>query len=110
MTSLAPAPDWAPRIWQDGSSIYIQFPSGLVQRFAFTEGGLSRVLKLLPKVQDQVGFLSGGQNIADKVLGPKIVAITRRKKGTKFVKEKVSLSDTQKAAIDELIKDMKEKR
>ncbi len=109
MTTLAPAPDWAPRVWQDGSSIYIQFPSGLVQRFAFTEGGLSRALKLIPKVQDQAGYLSGGQNIFDRVAKPKIIKIGRGKRARRVVS---NLSEDDKRKIDDLIKtlDIKEKR
>lgn len=64
-SSLAPPPSWAPTIWQDGLDLFAQFPSGLVVRYPLTEGGLQRVLKLLPNVRFQAGFTP---SLADRLL------------------------------------------
>lgn len=71
MTTIAPKPDWAPAIWRDNQGkIYVQFGQDVL-RFDYTADALGKILKLLPAVEAQPGFVSGGQNIADQTLAKK---------------------------------------
>lgn len=67
---MSKAPALAPTIYTDTHSIYLEFPGkpGQVLKFPFTEGGLFKALKHVPKLESARGQLTGGQNIADKLL------------------------------------------
>jgi hypothetical protein len=48
-------PTWAALIWHDGQALYLRLPdSGHITKLLFTEAGLSRGLKLIPKVPARV--------------------------------------------------------
>ena len=98
MAVIAPKPDWAPSVWQDGQYIYLQFPSGMVQRFAFTENGFARALKIVPAIQAQVGYI-GGSNLP-KALAPKI----RIAKRTRERREAANITDEQRKAINDVLR------
>jgi len=69
MTTLAPKPEWAPAIWTNKrGDAFIQFTDGNVIRFDKTEGGLAKVLKLCPCVEDQPGYVTGRSNLSDHKL------------------------------------------
>lgn len=65
MSDIASPPTWAPVIWTDGLDIFAQFPAGHVLRYPLTDGGLQRVLKLIPNVKAQPGYTPF---VADKLL------------------------------------------
>jgi hypothetical protein len=69
MTTIAPKPDWAPSVWRSKSSLklFAQFGQDVLA-FDATEGGLGKLLKMIPFVEDQPGFISGRQNVADHIL------------------------------------------
>lgn len=41
------SPPHSARLWHDREALYVELASGLITKFPFTEGGLSKVLKLL---------------------------------------------------------------
>lgn len=60
MTPYSNAPSYACRIWFDTQFLYVEFASGLISKFAFTEGALSKVLKLLKREnRDQSPRING---------------------------------------------------
>jgi len=69
MANLAAKPYWAPSVWRSKSSLklFAQFGQDVLV-FDATEGGLSKLLKMIPFVEDQLGYVTGRQNIADHVL------------------------------------------
>ena len=82
MTTIAPKPEWAPSIWRDSrGNMYAQFGQDVL-RFEYTDGGLSKLLRLIPAIEAQPGYISGGQNIADHVLRKpiKVSAKTERER------------------------------
>jgi hypothetical protein len=82
MTTIAPKPNWAPAVWKDSrGSIFAQFGQDVL-RFEATEGGLGKLLKLIPTIEGQPGYISGKQNVADHVLRKpiKIAMETERKR------------------------------
>lgn len=50
-TATTGAPDWSRRVWADSTHIYLEIPSRsgppLIQKYAKTEGGLSKALELI---------------------------------------------------------------
>ena len=82
MSTLAPKPSWAPSIWRDSrGNMYAQFGQDVL-RFEYTDGGLNKLLRLIPAIEAQPGYISGGQNIADHVLRKpiKVSAKTERER------------------------------
>jgi hypothetical protein len=82
MTTIAPKPDWAPAVWKDSrGKIYAQFGQDVLC-FEYTEGGLGKLLKLIPAIEGQPGYITGRQNVADHVLRKpiKIAKETERKR------------------------------
>ena|SRR5215471_14751207 len=82
MTTIAAKPDWAPAVWRDSrGNMYAQFGQDVL-RFEYTDGGLNKLLKLIPTVEGQPGYISGGQNVADHVLRKpiKVSAKTERER------------------------------
>lgn len=104
MTTIAPKPDWAPAVWRDSrGNMFAQFGQDVL-RFDYTEGGLHKLLKLIPAIEGQPGYISGGQNIADHVLAkPKRIKYASK---TKDERRKVleSLGDERREMLKELIR------
>lgn len=96
-------PDFCPYIYSDGVDIFLEFDH-LVLRFPLTEGGLSKVLKHVPNIARQPGFLSGGQNISNGQKLPKVSPRTLRAREAKARAGK--LSENAKSRIQEIIKKM----
>jgi hypothetical protein len=101
MRDIAPKPDWAPAIWRSRSSLklFAQFGQDVLA-FDATEGGLSKLLKLIPFVEDQPGYVTGRQNVADHVLRKPI----NLSKKTERKRKMAQLSQERKSRIAELIK------
>jgi hypothetical protein len=105
MTTVAPKPPWAPSVWKNTrGEIFAQFEDGHVLKFIATEGGLSKLLKLVPCVEAQPGYISGHSNF-ERVTSKKI-KIARK---TASRREVVKASDEQRRAADEVIKKMRPK-
>lgn len=66
-----------PIIYHDGRNIYLEWASH-VQKLPFTEGGLSKALALIPHIASSPGYVSGGSNIADKLLDTRKAKIARK--------------------------------
>lgn len=82
MTTVAPKPDWAPSIWKDSrGKIYAQFGQDVLC-FDATDGGLGKLLKLIPAIEGQPGYITGRQNVADHILKKpiKVAKATERKR------------------------------
>lgn len=73
----AERPEFCPWIYKDMENLYLEF-EGCTLRFPLTEGGAAKLLAHVPNVVTQRGFLSGGQNIADRLLRGKIIQKTRK--------------------------------
>src|SRR5215472_4883698 len=100
MTTLASKPDWAPSVWRSkAGKLFAQFGQDVLA-FDATDGGLSKLLKLIPYVEDQPGFISGRQNIADHVLRKPIKIAERTKRLRKMQK----LEPKRKSLLADLIK------
>ena len=102
MTTLAPKPDWAPSVWRSKSSLklFAQFNGGDVLCFDATDGGLSALLKLIPCVEDQLGYVSGKQNITDHVLRKPI----KLSKKTERLRKLQRLPEKRKSILADLVK------
>jgi hypothetical protein len=99
MTDLAPKPDWAPSVWRDKrGSIYAQFGQDVL-RFEATEGGLGKLLKLIPAIEGQPGFVSGRGNIADHVL-KKPIKVAKKTERERIIK---SMSPERREKLRALI-------
>lgn len=66
-------PSFAPRIYHDARYIYLEFPPkdgnpATCVRFEKSDDGLNKALKLIPNITLDPGYVSGGANIADKLL------------------------------------------
>jgi hypothetical protein len=67
MATIASKPTWAPCVWKDNQGrIFAQFADGYVHMFQLTE--ISKLIKIIPTVESQPGFVSGGQNVADTII------------------------------------------
>jgi len=72
MAKVTEMPNWAPRVWRTkGGKLFALFGHDQVM-FDATDGGLGKLLKLIPFIEDQPGYISGRQNIADHVLSKPI--------------------------------------
>jgi hypothetical protein len=79
-------PKWALCVWKDtNGNLFAQFEGGYVHKFVQTEGGLSKLLRLIPFVESQPGFLSGGQNIADKIIRQRKIKVARKEREKRAV-------------------------
>jgi hypothetical protein len=101
MTTIAPKPDWAPSVWRSKSSLklFAQFGQDVLA-FEATEGGLSKLLKLIPFVEDQPGFVSGRQNVADHILR-KPIKLTKKTENKRKLQQ---LSTERKGKLVDLIR------
>src|SRR5215469_4707587 len=101
MTTLAPKPDWAPSVWRSKSSLklFAQFGQDVLA-FDATEGGLSALLKLIPYVEDQPGYVTGRQNVADHVLRKPI----KLSKKTERIRKMQKLPAKRKSILSDLVK------
>lgn len=101
MTTIAPKPDWAPSVWRSKSSLklFAQFGQDVLA-FDATEGGLSALLKLIPYVEDQPGYVSGRQNVADHILRKPI----KLAKKTERLRKLQRLEPKRKSLLADLIK------
>lgn len=105
----AQRPAFCPFVYHDGVDLFLEFESGTVLRFAFTEGGISKAMRHIPNVTRQPGFLSGGRNIADKVIAVKRQTVTVsprtvREREAKARAEK--LSDQAKSRVRDIVRKM----
>jgi len=71
-----------------------------VLAFDSTEGGLGKLLKLIPFVEDQVGYVTGKGNVADHILRKPI----RVAKKTERKRKMQQLSPERKSRLAELVK------
>jgi len=101
MTTVAPKPDWAPSVWRSRSSLklFAQFGQDVLA-FDATEGGLSKLLKLIPFVEDQPGFVTGRQNVADHILR-KPIKLSRK---TERLRKMQRLPERRKSILADLVK------
>jgi hypothetical protein len=68
MAEVIEMPQWAPRVWRTkGGKLFALFGHDAVA-FDATDNGLSKLLKMIPYIEDQPGYISGRQNIADHIL------------------------------------------
>lgn len=97
MTNLCPAPQFAPRLWHDGQSIFLQLSDNLqVLRFDYSDNGLHKALKLIPRCQTHGVQVVNAGNFASKALRPKIAKATaqarlRPKKDARLEKDVAEL-------------------
>lgn len=106
----AQKPAFCPYIYHDGVDIFLEFDS-VVLRFTKSEGGLSKALQHIPNVSRQPGFLTGGQNIADRILSkpkaPKSVKVSRRTLLDREAKARAAkLSDRLKSRVATIVRKM----
>lgn len=97
-------PSFAPTIYHDGQSLFLEFAGspGQTLRFPFTEGGLSKALRHIPNVTRQSGYLTpNGSNLA-KALPKATIA-----KSTKSKREKARFSDAMREAAGVVIRKLK---
>ncbi len=92
-----------PTIYHDGRNIYLEWSSH-VQRLPFTEGGLSRALKLIPHIASTPGYVSGGSNIADKLLDTRKAKIATK---TAAKRDAVKATEGQRRSAVDAIRRMK---
>ncbi len=101
-------PPFCPFIYTDGVKLFLEFDN-FVLDFVFTEAGLHKALKHIPNIARQPGFLSGGQNIADRVIvknriakktpTPKVARKTTEDRNLKVLKQRISI-----AAVDDVVR------
>lgn len=60
-------PDFCPFIYTDGVKLFLEFDQ-MVLDFVFTEAGLHKALKHIPRIDQQPGYISGGRNINGKAV------------------------------------------
>lgn len=92
-----------PTIYHDTRNLYLEWPDH-VQRFPFTEGGLSKALKLIPHIASTPGYLSGGANIADKLLDTRKAKIATK---TAVKRDAVKATEGQRRSASEAIRRLK---
>lgn len=100
-SDIAPPPSWAPTIWQDGLDLFAQFPAGHVLRYPLTEGGLQKILKLIPNVKRQPGYTP---KLADKLLKREPKAKARPSQERRRIV--ASTTDAEKESIRKIMKRM----
>jgi|SRR5215469_1682344 len=95
-------PFWSLSLWKNAQGdLFAQLEGGSVHKFPLTEGGLSKALKLIPAVETQPGFLSGGQNIIDKVMRNKKAKVARKEREKRKVQP---LSETEQQRMASITK------
>lgn len=108
-TTFAPA--FSPRVWTDGRYIFAEFPSvkdkdSFILKHELSAGGLAKVLALIPTTIGQPGYITGGANIADKILTSspkaKVSGHSERQRHLKTIPNSV------KEAAARLVKGLKE--
>lgn len=100
MTTIAPKPDWAPAIWRDNQGhVFVQFGQDVL-RFDYTENALGKILKLIPAIESQPGYISGRQNIADHVL-KKPIRLAKKTERERILK---NMPQKRRELLRELIK------
>lgn len=77
----------APRIYTDGRDLFLEFPGSppTILRFAFTEAGLHKALKHIPKILLAGKVVTGSGNVSDRSVSAngkiaRISPATRRKR------------------------------
>lgn len=109
-------PSFAPTIYHDGQSLFLELPGspGQTLRFPFTEGGLSKALRHIPNVTRQPGYLSGASNIRPKPFThaeehnyPPIERLVKVDKATRRKREKARFSDAMREAAGAVIRKLK---
>ena len=106
MTDIAPKPPWAPSVWKNSrGELFAQFEDGHVLRFSLLESGLSKLLKLIPAIEAQPGYISGRSNF-EQVTRGKRIKIARK---TAERRELVKTTEAQRRAADDIAKMMRKK-
>lgn len=100
--TLAKRPAFCPYVYHDNETLFLEFDSGMVLCFTFTEGGLHKALQHIPNVTKQPGFLSGRSNILAKVLPS--IKIAKATKHKREVKAATNISEAVKNAATALIR------
>ena len=101
MTTLD-RPTWILGLWRSRGSgkVYAQLPSGDVLVFDATENALGKILKLALCVEDQPGYVTGRQNVADHVL-KKPIKVSKK---TESKRKMQALSQERRSRLADLIK------
>lgn len=99
-TTIAP---FAPRIYRDSRTVYLELPSGDTLKFPLTDGGFAKALKHVPSIADQPGYLTGGRNILDKARPVKVARKTAK------ARKATEVSDIKGGSLTEIVRNMKEK-
>lgn len=94
-----------PVIYRDERNIYLEWGS-YVQKFPFSEGGLSKALSTIPNVAMEPGYISGGSNIADKLLTTRKAKIARKTSQQRAV---AKITDSQMSTIRNGLRKLRDK-
>lgn len=95
----------APQIYHDSINIYLDWVS-YVQKFPFSEAGLSKALKTIPHIASHPGYVTGRTNLADKLLDTRGAKIARK---TALHREIAKATEGQRRSASEAIRRMKAK-
>jgi hypothetical protein len=93
----------APQIYHDQINIYLDWVS-YVQKFPYTEAGLSKALKTIPHIASHPGYVTGRSNLADKLLDKRGAKIARN---TKLKREIAKATEGQRRSASEAIRKMR---
>lgn len=94
-----------PLVYHDGISIFLEWPDH-VQRFLYTEAGLSKALKLIPHIASDPGYVTGRSNIADKLIDNKAIKIAKK---TQVRRQLSKATEGQRRSASEAIRRMRMK-
>ena len=103
MTSRTTLAAFAPRVYRDARTIFLELPSGDTLKFPLTEGGMAKALKFVPSIADQPGYLTGGRNIPER---ERPVRVARK---TAKARKATVVDDIKGGSLTEIVRNMKEK-
>ena len=95
----------APQIYHDGIHVYLDWGT-YVQKFTYTEGGVSKALKTIPHIASHPGYVTGRSNIADRLLDTRSAKVAIK---TKRKREIAKVTEGQRMSASEAIRRMKPK-
>lgn len=109
MSKSMAKPFVAPSIYHDSIHIYLDWGE-YVQKFPYSEAGLTKALKTIPHIASHPGYVTGRSNIADKLLDTRHAKIAAK---TKAKREVAAIPEGQRSHASSIlhgIKAMREKK
>lgn len=98
----------SPRIWHDGTSLFLELADSHCLAFPFSEAGLSKALKLIPKCQDHGTIVLNSPSLATHLIDKGIKQI-KVAKATKLARLRIPKDSQLEADIDEVVRNLERK-